>query len=126
VVAFLGAEIRSGAAAVAEATGLEARIHAADIVITGEGRLDGQTEFGKGPQYVAQMCRQHATPVACVAGCLGPGYEHVLRWFDVVESTTEAPSAMLPPPDVAAREVGEAAVRAVRLLLDKLTGAGRG
>jgi glycerate kinase len=99
---------------------------AADLVITGEGRLDGQTEFGKGPQYVGQVCRQLGKPVACVAGCFGPGYERVLRWFDAVESTTESPPETLPPPDVAARGAGEAAVRAVRLLLDKLGGTGRG
>jgi glycerate kinase len=117
VIAFLGATVRSGAEAVAQATNLEARIQAADLVITGEGRLDGQTEFGKGPQYVARVCRTYRKPVLCVAGSLGPGYERLAPWFDVIESATRTPPEKLPSAEVATQQVGEAAVRGVLLLL---------
>ena len=117
VIAFLGATVQSGAEAVAQATGLEARIQAADLVITGEGRLDGQTEFGKGPQYVAHICRSNRKPVLCVAGSLGPGHERLAPWFDVIESATSIPPETLPSSEVAAQQIGEAAVRGILLLL---------
>jgi glycerate kinase len=60
IIAFLGAELLSGARVVAEAAGLEARIRQADVVITGEGRLDAQTAFGKTPQYVARAASRPA------------------------------------------------------------------
>ena len=47
VIAFLDGALRPGAALVADAAGLEERLRQADLVFTGEGRLDGQTAFGK-------------------------------------------------------------------------------
>ena len=43
----------------------------ADIVVTGEGRLDGQTIMGKGPIGTAQMAKKYGLPVIAFAGCLG-------------------------------------------------------
>jgi glycerate kinase len=83
-VAFLGASLRPGAAVAGEAIGLRARIAAADLVITGEGRLDGQTPFGKAPAYVASLARAAGKPVACLPGSLGPGHEGALGLFDTV------------------------------------------
>ena len=58
LVAFLGAELQSGAEVVAEAAGLAERVAAADVVVTGEGRFDGQTAFGKTPYFVAERARR--------------------------------------------------------------------
>ena len=117
VVAFLGAEIKSGAEAVAVATSLAQRIAGSEFVITGEGRLDGQTDFGKGPQYVARLARAAGKPVVCVAGSLGAGYERLLPWFDVIDSAAGETPAGLPDPATAARQIGEVALRAVLRLL---------
>ncbi len=70
--AFLGAEIVSGFSLLAEMTGLEAAVAAADVVITGEGSLDGQTLNGKGPHGVAQMARRLGKPVIGVGGLVTP------------------------------------------------------
>lgn len=59
---------RSGAAFVAEAIDLPARIKQADLVITGEGRLDQQTLHGKAPNYVATLARARQKPVMAVGG----------------------------------------------------------
>ncbi len=53
---------------VAEATDLRARIERADIVITGEGKLDRQTLTGKGPAGVAQLARSLGKPVFAIVG----------------------------------------------------------
>jgi glycerate kinase len=71
-MAFAGAELTSGFALVAETLGLEARIRAADLVITGEGRLDAQSLNGKGPSGVAGMARRLGRPVVAFAGSVDP------------------------------------------------------
>ncbi|MCC4621963.1 glycerate kinase [Xanthomonas cassavae CFBP 4642] len=73
LVAFLGAQLRPGVEIVAQALGLEALIGQADLVITGEGRLDSQSLHGKTPVGVAQLAQRHAKPVIAIAGCLGTG-----------------------------------------------------
>jgi glycerate kinase len=68
LIAFLDAELRRGAQLVAEVVGLEKRIAAADLVITGEGRLDAQTAYGKTVATVARLARAQGRPVVALAG----------------------------------------------------------
>ncbi len=67
-LSYLNAELRSGIALVIEATGLEQQIQKADIVITGEGRLDGQTCMGKAPVGIAALSKKYGKPVIAVSG----------------------------------------------------------
>ncbi|MDL5367420.1 glycerate kinase [Xanthomonas sp. NCPPB 2654] len=71
LVAFLGAQLRPGADIVAEALGLEALVAAADLVVTGEGRLDSQSARGKTPLGVARIAKRHGKPVVAIGGGLG-------------------------------------------------------
>lgn len=73
LVAIAGARLRPGVEIVAEAVGLEAWVAQADLVITGEGRMDGQSVRGKTPVGVARIARAHGKPVIGLAGSLGPG-----------------------------------------------------
>ncbi|PPU10808.1 glycerate kinase [Xanthomonas arboricola pv. corylina] len=73
LVAFLGAQLRPGVEIVAQALGLDALIAQADLVITGEGRLDSQSLHGKTPVGVARLAQRHGKPVIAIAGCLGNG-----------------------------------------------------
>ena len=68
LISFCGARIRSGFDVVAEAVRLAAAIGAADIVVTGEGRLDTQTEEGKAPAGVALLARAAGKPVYAIVG----------------------------------------------------------
>lgn len=70
LVAFFGAELRSGFDLLAETTGLEDEIRTADLVITGEGRFDDQSRGGKAPVAVARLAAHHRTPCVVVAGDL--------------------------------------------------------
>jgi glycerate kinase len=65
---FCGAKLCSGFDVVAAAVKLEDRMRAADVIITGEGRLDGQTLQGKTPAGVAAMARRLGRPVFAIAG----------------------------------------------------------
>ena len=77
LAAFAGGHLRGGAGLVAEACQLERRVRGAALVITGEGRLDGQSVHGKTPVGVARVARALGVPVVAVAGALGPGHESV-------------------------------------------------
>lgn len=65
---FTNAVLESGIKIVLEESGLEDYIKEADLVITGEGRLDGQTAMGKAPVGVAELAKKHGKPVIAFAG----------------------------------------------------------
>jgi len=71
--AFLNAELRPGIELVIEMTGLRAKMAGADIVLTGEGRIDGQTRFGKTASGVAGAAKRLGIPVVAFCGEVGPG-----------------------------------------------------
>jgi len=68
LMAFLEAGLVKGFDMVAEICGLKEAIIGADLVITGEGKLDSQTRFGKTPYGVAQLAKKHGVSVIAVAG----------------------------------------------------------
>ncbi len=70
LMTFCGAKLTSGFDLIADLVHLRERITAADLVITGEGRLDAQTLHGKGPMGVADMARELGKPVAAFAGAI--------------------------------------------------------
>jgi glycerate kinase len=73
LMVFCGAALQPGFDLVAEALDLEARVRRADLVLTGEGCLDGQTARGKGPERLRRMARAAGKPVLAFAGSvLGP------------------------------------------------------
>ena len=74
-LAFLQATFRPGIEVVAELVGLEKALEGADLAVTGEGRLDGQTLRGKTPAGVLRLAQRHGVPVVAVAGSLGEGYD---------------------------------------------------
>ncbi|GAM12527.1 glycerate kinase [Mesobacillus selenatarsenatis] len=68
LMAFLSAELKRGVDIVLEATKLETHLLNADFVITGEGKIDGQTIFGKTPIGVARTAKRQNVPVIAIAG----------------------------------------------------------
>jgi glycerate kinase len=75
LMAFLDASLVPGAPLVVEAAGLDRALAGAGLVITGEGRADSQTAFGKAPGEVAKRARAAGVPVIFLAGSTGPGWE---------------------------------------------------
>ena len=69
-MAFLGAAVRPGAAAVMELVGFEEVVKKADLVITGEGRLDGQTRHGKLVAVICQKAKMAGVPVVAICGAV--------------------------------------------------------
>ena len=96
---FTNAALESGIDIVLEETGMEKYIREADLVITGEGRLDGQTAMGKAPVGVARLAKRYGKPVVAFAGgvtrdakaCNGEG---ITAYFPIVQGAVSLEEAM--------------------------------
>lgn len=116
LLAFLHAELRSGFELVAEVTRLEERIAQADLVITGEGRLDGQSVYGKTTVGVARIAAKHGVPVAALCGSLGDGWRQALECgITAAWSIASGPLTLTEASERAAELLADAAEQAVRL-----------
>lgn len=71
LVAFCGAQIQSGADLILDTLYFDNYLRQADLVITGEGKLDEQTVHGKAPIAVALRAKKRGIPVIAIAGSLG-------------------------------------------------------
>lgn len=92
LVAYLKAELKPGVETILDLVKFDEMVSDADLVITGEGRLDGQSVYGKVPVGVANRCIGPNVPVIAIAGCTGEGYEAVYdHGIDAVFSTITAP-----------------------------------
>lgn len=97
--AFLGARIVPGIRFIAELVGLEGAIAWADLVITGEGRVDRQTFFGKVVAGVTEICEKYHKPLLILAGSilweeLPTLPEEVLGIFSIVDGPMTEKEAM--------------------------------
>lgn len=118
-LSYLNSELRSGIDLVNSAIGLEDRIRSADVVVTGEGRLDGQSAMGKGPVGVARLAKKHGKPVVALAGCLSKDAalchaEGIDAFFSILREPVTLAEAM--KPEVASRNITLAAEEAFRLI----------
>lgn len=75
LMAFTHCTLRKGIDIVLEFSGLADKLAGADFCITGEGRIDAQTQFGKTPYGVARAAKALGVPVIAVSGCVGEGIE---------------------------------------------------
>lgn len=80
LIAFLNAELRSGIDIIIDATDFKNRIKDANIIITGEGRIDSQTIFGKTPIGIAKLAKSYNIPVIAIAGGISDGAEKVFSF----------------------------------------------
>ena len=99
LMGLLNAELRPGIEIVMDAVNLTEVVADADLVITGEGRIDSQTIHGKTPIGVARAAKKHSVPVIGISGCLtqdcGVVHEHGIdAVFAVVNRSVDLPTAM--------------------------------
>jgi len=77
VLAFLGGTLRSGVDLLLDEAGFDALLEDADVVFTGEGRIDWQSARGKVPVGVARRARRKGVPCVALCGSMGNGAEAV-------------------------------------------------
>ncbi|MEK3885684.1 glycerate kinase [Paenibacillus sp. PL2-23] len=105
--AFLGAKLASGIDYVMEATRLSEAMASADLVITGEGKLDQQTLSGKVIAGVCQLGQRHQTPVVALCGSVSLSLQEMKRiglvaGFSIVPGPCSLEEAMKQAPEWAA------------------------
>ena len=115
---FTRARISGGLNLIAGMTGLKEKIAAADLVITGEGRIDAQTAFGKAPAGVAKLGKRLKVPVIAIGGSLGDGSQALFQ--QDIQGLEAAVTESVPLKMVlqhAEKNLTDAAERALRLIL---------
>ncbi|HLR79664.1 MAG TPA: glycerate kinase [Bacillota bacterium] len=90
----LGARLVSGAQLIAQAAQLEDAIQGADFVLTGEGKSDEQTLYGKAPHYVAELATHYGVPVVLLSGSLAGDLEGLRKKFSGCFSIINEPLSL--------------------------------
>ncbi|MGE1099177.1 glycerate kinase, partial [Bacillus altitudinis] len=76
-------------------TNFDKHIEGADLIITGEGRIDEQTAYGKAPVGVAERAKHFRIPVIAIGGSVSPNYPAVHeKGIDAVFSITASPMTL--------------------------------
>lgn len=96
---FLHGEMKRGISFVLEEIQLEKAIQEADLIITGEGKIDAQTAMGKAPLGVAQLAKKYQKPVIAFCGCVGKDAEAcnengIDAFFSIQQSACSIKEAM--------------------------------
>lgn len=96
---FLHGSLESGTAIVADALHMEEAVRGCDFVVTGEGRIDGQTAMGKAPSGIARLAEKYEKPVIVFAGSEGDNAENCLQngitaWFPIQREPVSLENAM--------------------------------
>ncbi|MFE8702755.1 glycerate kinase [Cytobacillus sp. FJAT-54145] len=100
LMAFLNAELKSGIDIVLKATQFKEVVRGATLVITGEGKIDHQTIYGKTPIGVARVSKSHGVPVIAIAGNVTNDSDIVYEYgidalFSIVPGITTKEDAFL-------------------------------
>ena len=116
---FLNATLVRGIDLVLEELAFEKILEGADLVLTGEGRLDAQSLMGKTPIGVARAAKRQGIPTVALAGslseprgCLDAGID---AYFSILSGISTLEEAMRP--SVAAQNLSNTAEQVVRLFL---------
>ncbi len=116
LIAFAGAELRSGIDMVCDVLDFDHHAPGADFVITGEGRADRSTAFDKAPVGIARRAGRFGVPTVLMAGSLGPGYETLYEHgIDAILPIAEEPADLESSLQRGSELLERAAERAIRL-----------
>ncbi len=119
LLAFLNAQLEPGIDIVIRYSRFAERIRSADLIITGEGQIDGTTVAGKTIAGIAALAEKYSKPLIALAGSLGDGYQKVLELPAVmaVLSICPGPITLDEAMGRSGELLGNAAEQALRLIL---------
>lgn len=100
-LSYLGADLQPGIELVLDAVEMEKSMEGADLVFTGEGRLDYQTAMGKAPVGIAKLAKKHGAKVVALAGAVIEGAEKcnengIDAYFPILQKAVTLDEAMTP------------------------------
>lgn len=117
LMVYLGAEMKSGIETVLDLIHFDEKLVGVDAVITGEGRTDWQSCFGKVVQGVGDRAKRHGIPVYVLSGSLGQGYEQIYEHgVNSVMTTVDGPMPLSEALERAEELYYKGAVRLFRFL----------
>jgi glycerate kinase len=119
-ITFLGGRLVSGIDLVMQLSSLEEKIKESDVVVTGEGRLDGQSAMGKAPVGVARLAKKHGKRVIAFAGAVTENAREcnecgIDAFFPVLRGVTTLEEAL--DTNTAYKNVSATAYQVFRLLI---------
>ena len=118
LLAFANAKLESGIDIVLDATNLAKYIKGADLVLTGEGRVDFQTAFGKTPSGVAKAAKKNKVPVIAIGGALSDDARQVFgHGIDAIESAAAKDMSLEEAISNSKHDLANAAERVIRMIL---------
>lgn len=100
-LSYLGADLQPGIELVLDAVEMEKSMEGADLVFTGEGRLDYQTAMGKAPVGIAKLAKKHGAKAVALAGAVIEGAEKcnengIDAYFPILQKAVTLDEAMTP------------------------------
>ena len=114
---FLNAEMKSGIETVLDLIDFDALLNGVDLVVTGEGRTDWQSCFGKVMQGVGDRSKKHGIPVTALCGGLGKGYDQIYEHgIDSIMTTVDGPMPLSEALDRAEELYYKGAIRMFRMI----------
>lgn len=114
---FLNGEMKSGIDTVLDLIGFDERLKGVDFVVTGEGRTDWQSCFGKVLQGIGERCLKYGIPVVALSGSLGKGAEQVFEHgVCSIMTTVNAPMSLQEAMNNAEQLYYSSAVRMFRFI----------
>ena len=118
LMVFADGKLTAGINAILDIVRFDELLGGVDLVITGEGKLDAQTAFGKVPVGVARRVKPHGIPVVAIAGDIGKGSEAVYAMgIDAVVSTVDRAMPLAEALAESRRALEDCGERVMRLLL---------
>jgi len=122
LVAFLDAELKAGVKIILDLINFEERLGNVDLVITGEGMLDGQSINGKTPVGVSRSAAEKNIPVIAISGTLGEGVEKVLdhginSYFSIIDRPAELKEIIEKSPELLSK-LSEQIIRTIKIFHD--------
>ncbi|MDE7319956.1 MAG: glycerate kinase [Lachnospiraceae bacterium] len=117
-LSYLNGDLKPGIDLVLKAVKMEEAMQDADLVFTGEGRLDEQTAMGKAPTGIAKLAKKHGAKVVALAGCIADGAEKcneegIDAYFPILRQIITLDEAM--EPETAAENMERTAEQVFRL-----------
>lgn len=113
---FFNAEMKSGIETVLDLIDFDSLLVGADLVVTGEGRTDWQSCFGKVMQGVGDRAQKHNVPAVALCGGLGKGYEGIYEHgIDSIMTTVDGPMELAEALERAEELYYKGAVRLFRM-----------
>lgn len=117
LMAFCGGTMQSGVEVVFRMLNIESHVAQADLVITGEGRVDSTSASGKLLSGIGRLAMRHAKPAIAITGCVGAGWERLLDMgITALVPIADGPITLEQSLAQAPRLITQAATRTARLI----------